>query len=57
MDLVLAVGGFAGLTVAVTLSYLLARRLVLRLETTPQDDYWLTVRQAEVLTRSIAPFV
>lgn len=57
MDLVLAGGGCVGLAVAVTLSYMLARRLALRLETAPQDYYWMAVRQAEVLTRSTAPFV
>jgi hypothetical protein len=57
MDLVLADGGCIGLAVAVTLSYLLVRRWALRLETAPQDEYWMAIRQAEVLTRSTAPFV
>ena len=57
MDLVLAGGGFIGLTIAVILSYLIARRLVLQLESSPQDEYWMAVQQAEVLTPSTAPFV
>lgn len=57
MDLVLAGGGCIGLMIAVVLSYLLTRRLILQIEAPAQEDYWMAVRHAEVLTRSTAPFV